>query len=124
MAFLAGFGVSRAQQAVGQGRLLYVYASDGDSFRLPSGERIRGLGWDSPELEARCDREYRLAAKAASLAWQLASEGLTFERRGLDRYGRTLAVVRTRTGRDVADIMVGAGLARRYSGGRRGSWCK
>jgi endonuclease YncB( thermonuclease family) len=123
-AFVAGFSSAPAQPVTGPG-LVYVYVSDGDTLKLPNGEKIRALGFDAPEVEARCDREYRLAALAASRMWELASHGLVIERSGkTDRYGRTLATVRTAQGTNVADIMVAAGLARPYAGGRRGSWCE
>ena len=45
--------------------------------------------------------------------------------RGRDRYGRTLAIVRDRAGRDLARIMIAEGLARPYDGrGRRLGWCE
>lgn len=39
-----------------------------------------------------------------------------------DRYGRTLARVYL-DGRDLADLLIEAGLGRPYDGGRRASWC-
>jgi endonuclease YncB( thermonuclease family) len=42
---------------------------------------------------------------------------------GQDRYGRTLAVVLA-DGRDVAEVLIGEGLAREYHGGRREGWCE
>lgn len=123
-AFLAGFSGGPVSQAARPPSLIYFQPLDGDTLRLPGGEKIRGVGFDAPEIEASCDGEYQLAMEAQARMALLAKDGLTFERQGTDRYGRTLAVIRTRQGVNVADIMISAGLARPYAGGRRGSWCE
>lgn len=98
---------------------------DGDTIRIGS-ERVRLLGFDTPELghNARCAREARDASRARDfLKAEIARGGdIRVERSGTDRYGRTLAQLYI-DGTDVSDTMVGRGLGRSYSGGRRDGWC-
>jgi micrococcal nuclease len=98
-------------------------AIDGDSLVCGS-ERIRVVGFDAPELRGQCRAEVRLARAARARMQQLVARGITLERRGQDRYRRTLAVVRVRGGQDVAHIMIRERLGRAYDGsGRRQGWC-
>ncbi len=96
---------------------------DGDTFDY-RGERIRIADIDTPELNARCPGEARLAQAAAARLQALLADG-RFELRRLgrdeDRYGRKLRVV-VRNGRSIGDRLVSEGLARSWSG-RREPWC-
>ena len=103
---------------------------DGDTFKI--GERkVRVIGIDAPEVEARCPEEAGLAEQATVKLQQLLNEG-PFEMvaplyRSTDAYGRDLRVVRRmlpdgRT-QSIAAEMRESGLARRYAGGLRGGWC-
>lgn len=96
---------------------------DGDTFWI-NGEKIRIADIDTPETHPpRCAREARLGRQATQRLHSLLNAGpVQLERQGEDRYGRTLAVVR-RDGRSLGIQLVDEGLARRYSGGRRASWC-
>ena len=85
--------------------------------------RLRDI--DAAELHARCAREFAkaLAARAA-LQTMLADGGVTISRIGTDKYGgRIDASVATRRIPDVSAALLRGGYARRYDGGRRGSWC-
>ncbi len=85
--------------------------------------RLRGI--DAPELHARCDDE-RVRAQAARSALErmLAEGGVAISQVGTDKYGgRVDAAVSTSNTTDVAAALLGGGWARRYDGGRRGSWC-
>lgn len=95
---------------------------DGDTIWL-AGEKIRLAGFDAPELDgARCRQERELAEAATTRLVTLLARGtLTVQRHGIDRYGRTLAVVSI-GGRDVGGVLVAEGLARRWTG-RREPWC-
>jgi len=96
---------------------------DGDTIAV-GGTTIRIIGLDAPELRGACPAEIRLARRAQARLVQLLGAGHQVERRGRDRYGRTLAVVRDARGRDVAPVMIREGLARPYNGrGPRGGWC-
>jgi endonuclease YncB( thermonuclease family) len=52
----------------------------------------------------------------------LGSGTVAMSRSGHDQYGRELRSVQV-GGQDVGEAMIAAGLARSYSGGRRGGWC-
>jgi endonuclease YncB( thermonuclease family) len=106
---------------------------DGDTFvarvRIWPGmdvtTRVRLRGIDTPELRARCEseREGALAARDA-LARILAQGGVGVAEVGQDKYGgRVNASVSTARTDDVSEAMIAGGFARRYSGGRRRSWC-
>ncbi len=123
--------------AISQPRLVYpaevVRIIDGDTFEarvqvwpgvaIDTKVRLRGI--DAPELHARCDDE-RVRAEAArtALTALLADGGVAISRVGLDKYGgRVDAAVSTRSTSDVSAALLNGGFARRYDGGRRGSWC-
>jgi micrococcal nuclease len=94
---------------------------DGDTFWL-RGEKIRILGYDSPEIQGACAHERQLAARATRRLGELLSTSpFTVERQRHDRYGRRLAVVRV-SGRDLTEFMVGEGLAQVYRG-HKAQWC-
>jgi endonuclease YncB( thermonuclease family) len=106
---------------------------DGDTFearvRIWPGmditTRVRLRGIDAPEMQARCDgeRSKALAARDA-LAKYLSEGGVGISRIGQDKYGgRVDADVSTARTPDVSAALLARGLARRYDGGRRESWC-
>ena len=82
-----------------------MYADDvREAEALLRGEPIEAVA------ERERERQEKLAEQHARLALQ-------------DRYGRTLAVVLA-DGRDVAEVLIGEGLAREYHDGRRDGWCE
>lgn len=75
------------------------FPTDGDSIRCGP-ERIRLLAIDAPEMAGHCRPGRRCApgdplASKASLAAAMRHGPLTITRIGRDRYGRTLATVRS-----------------------------
>lgn len=106
---------------------------DGDTFaarvRLWQGvsvdTHVRLRDIDAAELHARCAREFAKAIAArAALQSMLADGSVTISRIGTDKYGgRIDASVATRRIPDVSAALLRGGYARRYDGGRRGSWC-
>ncbi len=99
---------------------------DGDTVQMADGERVRLMGFDTPEKppRAECPAEANRAAQATARLQSLSRNGLVLARAGRDRYGRTLAAASTPDGRDVAETMIAAGLAKPYHGrGPRGGWC-
>lgn len=100
-----------------------IYVIDGDTFDL-NGTRIRVAGIDAPETHPpRCPREAALGAAATEkLAELLRRKPLWISGEKTDRYGRSVRTVRT-GGADVADAMIGSGLARNYDGKQRAGWC-
>lgn len=110
-----------------------VRVLDGDTIRVEIRlwfsqsltESVRIAGIDAPELgkKARCRAEADAAERARLRLAELLAGGLVElwnVRR--EKYGRALASV-TAGGVDVGAELVKAGLARAYSGGRRGGWC-
>jgi endonuclease YncB( thermonuclease family) len=106
---------------------------DGDTFEArvhvwPGMEittRVRLRGIDAPEIHARCDDE-RVKAQAAreALARILGEGAVGITQVGQDKYGgRVDASASTARTSDVSAAMLDGGFARRYSGGRRESWC-
>lgn len=103
---------------------------DGDTLTVTSGGtttgyRVRVVGIDAPEIHGKCPDERALAAQAKKRLAELTAGGITFlTDLDTDRYGRLLAQVYTRDGKDVADVLISEGLARRYDGkGARQPWC-
>jgi len=95
-----------------------LIAIDGDTLRCGK-ERIRLLGIDAPELPGHCRRGRQCVdgdpvASRASLAAAIVRGRATIERRGRDRYGRTLARVRV-NGIDLSAYQVRVGAAVRVA---------
>jgi micrococcal nuclease len=100
-----------------------IRITDGDTFRIRE-ERIRIANIDTPEMpgRARCADEEVLALKARTRLGELLAAGpVTIEREGVDRYGRTLALVRV-SGVDVGEQLIAEGAAQRWMG-RKATWC-
>jgi len=122
----AGLAIVALTGASAPERGVVRYVTDGDTFRLESGERIRIAGIDAPETHAdraRCAAELRLGAAAQARARALLDHrSVTFERVGRS-YDRTVARVRV-GGNDVAEALVRAGAARWWPRGKpRPDWC-
>ncbi|WDA39324.1 thermonuclease family protein [Sphingobium sp. YC-XJ3] len=109
---------------VESGRVVRV--TDGDTFRLESGERVRIAGIDAAETQpgnAKCAIEL-VRGKAATerTIALLDNRMLTLERVGRS-YKRTVARVRL-DGRDVATMLVEMGIARWWPRGHsKPDWC-
>ena len=103
---------------------------DGDTFRLGD-RRIRVIGIDAPEVDARCPEEARLAGLATVALQENLNRG-PFEMvapiwRSKDRYGRELRTLRRKRPDGsynwIAAQMREMGVVRRYTGGLRTGWC-
>ena len=107
-----------------------TWVIDGDTVTLTcaSGREIRArlVGFDAPEVYSPdCDAEKRVgnAATEALRAAIAAANKIDLRRVGWDHYGRTL-VRMTLDGRNVAETMVAAGLARKDGWGEEEGWCE
>jgi micrococcal nuclease len=103
-----------------------VYVIDGDTVRLPGGERVRLLGIDAPEMPPRaaCEREAALAYQAKARLQGLIRGGDVTLWAGVedrDRFGRLLRRVEIH-GADLGDRLVSEGLAQPWRG-RKAVWC-
>jgi endonuclease YncB( thermonuclease family) len=106
---------------------------DGDTFearvRIWPGmdvtTKVRLRGIDAPEMHARCEDERVKAIAARDALARILSEGAVgVAGVAQDKYGgRVDAEVSTAATADVSVALLARGLARRYSGGRRQSWC-
>ena len=106
------------------GRVAWV--TDGDTFRLESGERIRIAGIDAPKThrdQAKCAGEIVLGLRSKDRAMtMLAGREVTFHRIGRS-YNRTVATV-TLDGRDLGSELVRMGVAAWWPRGRpKPAWC-
>jgi micrococcal nuclease len=104
-----------------------AWVTDGDTFRLESGERIRIAGIDAPETQpgnAKCKAEIQRGKAATRRAIALLKgRAITFERVGRS-YKRTVASVRL-GGRDLATMLVETGSARWWPRGKaKPDWCR
>ncbi len=99
--------------ATGDDRVRFVY--DGDTVLLESGERVRYVGIDTPEM-GDDDRPPEYLAEAARAFNERATRGkrlrLEFDRERRDRHGRLLAYVLLPDGRMLNRELVQRGLAR------------
>ena len=106
------------------GRERVTCVVDGDTIWL-QGVNLRLESFDTPEpYNDICGgpAEVALAHRASARLLQLLSSGpFTVDTGGEDRYGRVLATIRI-GGRDVGDILIEEGLARRWPNGRE-FWC-
>ncbi|RRV29081.1 thermonuclease family protein [Pseudomonas sp. o96-267] len=88
---------------------------DGDTVRLVDGRSIRLIGINTPELgrKGRSDEPYAVQAKRRLQALVDASDGrvgLLYGAQLKDRYGRTLAHLYDRQGRNLEAQLLGEGL--------------
>ena len=106
------------------GSVRHTCIVDGDTIWL-EGHNLRLESFDTPEpYNDICGgrEEVELAHRASARLRELLNQNpFTVEAHGQDRYGRTLATIRI-GGRDVGDILIAEGLARRWPNGRE-FWC-
>jgi len=104
---------------IGKSRWVSVaYIFDGDTFRTRSGERVRLLGINTPEIAHNAQAEQPYAKQAKRRLTQLIqgkTVRLRLDKEKKDKYGRTLAQIYLRDGRWVNDILVAEGLAHVYT---------
>ena len=87
---------------------------------------IRLNNVDTPELHGECDEEIRRAEYAKQRLEELIPVGSTIEINNIknDKYaGRIDANVYDSANRDVGLVLVSEKVGRKYSGGKRKSWC-
>lgn len=104
-----------------------AWVTDGDTFRLESGERIRIAGIDAPETRpghAKCRTEL-VRGRQATQAMIALLKGRTVEIERVGRsYNRTVARVRL-GGRDLGEMLVEKEIARWWPRGRpKPDWCR
>lgn len=124
LAVLAYISPAAAAQFEMCGRDRHTCVVDGDTIWL-NGVNLRLESYDTPEpYNDICGgrAEVALAHRASARLLQLLnSNSFTVETGRKDRYSRVLATIRI-GGRDVGDILIGEGLARRWPDGHE-FWC-
>jgi len=117
--FLSSIAEAGTFSVIGQSRWVHVASVfDGDTFRARSGERIRLLGINTPEVGHGNQPEQPYAKQAKLRLIQLItgkSVQLRLDKEKQDKYGRTLAHIYLRDGRWINNIMVAEGLAHVYT---------
>lgn len=107
--------------AQGQGpatQALVAEVRDGDTVVLDTGQKVRLLGIDTPELEREGQPADFLAHKAKQVLTNLAQGKrvrLEYDKVRYDRYGRVLSFLFLMDGTDLSREMVRRGLARVYT---------
>ena len=114
---------------------IYVQNYDGDTitFNLPSlhpiiGEKIsiRVNGIDTPEIKGKCEKEKYDAKQAKEMVADILKDAEQIVLRNMERgkYFRIAADVIV-DGESLADVLVEAGVAVRYDGGKKiHKWCE
>jgi micrococcal nuclease len=128
VAFLAA---PAAAQAPTEGPWRLVDVRDGDTVILGTnagfvtGIKIRLYGLDAPETKGRCPEETAAAAAATQRLRELVSRRVrVVSYLETDAYGRLLARLYDRDGRDVSEVLIAEGHARPLGGNeRRQPWC-
>ena len=88
---------------------------------------IRVLGVDTPELRGKCESEREKAREARSFVRKLLPAGskIVLKKVKPDKYaGRHDAEIWLADGRSLAELLIGAKLAREYHGEARQTWCE
>jgi len=113
---------------------IYVRNYDGDTitFNLPGlhpiiGEKIaiRVNGIDTPEIKGRCDKEKYGAKQAKEMVADILkdAENINLSNMKRGKYFRIAADVFV-DGDNLADILIEAGMAIKYNGGKKThKWC-
>ena len=114
---------------------IYVRNYDGDTitFNLPGlhpiiGEKIniRVNGIDTPEIKGKCEKEKYDAQQVRDMVADILkdAEQITLKNMERGKYFR-IAVDVFVDGENLSEVLVGAGMAIRYSGGKKTfDWCE
>ena len=114
--------------------VIYLGNYDGDTvcFDIPGVHPLLGRnipvrlrGADTPEIRGRCLREKRMAKAAKRMVQQILerAERITLRETGRGKYFRIVANINA-DDLDVKTVLLRAGLAVRYEGGRKTwNWC-
>ena len=114
---------------------IYLQNYDGDTIRfdLPkyppiAGDdiRVRVNGIDTPEIQGKCEKEKYDANQAKEMVTDILKDAEQIELKNMERgkYFRIAADVIV-DGENLADILIEAGMAVRYDGGKKThKWCE
>lgn len=87
--------------------------------------KVRLAGIDAPEMKAACDEARQAALEARALVMREidGARVLLTEIHGGKYFGRVIGRIITPKGEDLSALLLAAGLATPYSGGRRRAMC-
>ena len=136
LTFLISFSTTvNAKQSFGDYEgAIYVRNYDGDTitFNLPNlhpiiGKKIRVRlnGIDTPEIKGKCDKEKYDAEQAREMVGDIlkGAEKITLKNMQRGNYFRIASDVIV-DGESLADMLIEAGMAVRYDGGKKAyKWC-
>ena len=126
--------VDAKQKFGGYENAIYVRNYDGDTvtFNLPRlhpiiGNKIavRINGIDTPEIKGNCEKEKYNAQQAKNIVGDLLKDAERIDLKNLQRgkYFRLVADIYA-DGENLADILIDAGMAVKYDGGKKNvHWC-
>ena len=133
---ISGSTIVNAKQSYGDYEgAIYVRNYDGDTitFNLPNlhpiiGKKIRVRlnGIDTPEIKGKCDKEKYDAEQAREMVEDILkdAEKITLKNMQRGNYFRIASDVIV-DGESLADMLIEAGMAVRYDGGKKNSrWCE
>jgi len=118
LALTAAFWGCQAQSQVPVTEAQVAEVGDGDTLFLDSGQKVRLLGIDAPELEHEGQPADFLAHKAKRILTDLAQGRrvrLEYDKLRYDRYGRTLAFLFLPDGTNLSRELVRQGMAHVYT---------
>ena len=113
------------------GELVSVY--DGDTVKvnipnwpseiMPISVRVRGI--DTPEIRGKCEKEKAQAKQARDFLQAMLENAKTIHLKAVEKgkYFRLIADVYADE-KNVAELLILNGMARKYDGGKRLPWCE
>ena len=123
------FSYATCQHAKWDETAIVKKVNDGDTVTLDDGRRVRFIGINTPEINYKNLRKsapYAIEAKA--LIERYVRKGdkvkLVFDRSKHDKYGRMLAYVYSRTGRNLALMQLQKGFAKHWVVGKNDAFWK
>ena len=95
------------------------YINDGDTITLTDGQLVRFIGINTPEINHRnLEKSDPYALDARKLLARYVREGdkvhLIYDKTKRDKYGRVLAYVYSKTGRNLGELQLQAGFAQQW----------
>jgi endonuclease YncB( thermonuclease family) len=127
----------RASVNPGPGEWKIIESVDGDTFKVDIGANlpksmntlsVRVFGIDTPEKggRAKCQDENRLAILASSFTKGLITDEknvITIDPIGWDKFGGRFDAKVSINGVALDEMLIKMGLAKRYHGEKKSSWC-
>ena len=123
------FSVASCPHASWDKTVIVKSINDGDTVTLEDGQRVRFIGIDTPEVNHRnLSKSDAYAVDAKKLIERYIRKGdklhLVFDQTKYDKYGRMLAYVYSKTGRNLALLQLQSGFAKHWVVGKNDKFWK